>query len=473
MSGKSDVSKPKVVRNFLSVSVDALDDATLGMDLYIKHEHQSDPTLYRSIGVEFNSEDRGRLVEQGTTTLYVPMSQHAAYRRVLSDHIANAFNDSSMPDEQRAAMVRAASAQMIADSLASPTNSGLIAGTTDLGNQFTDMAMSDPERFGALLNVSEHDFYTAMHMLNVGVGCGMLYRELRPNDHETLPVILQGGFIHDIGKRGISEEILNKEGKLDPEEWEMIRSHPQLGYDELAAAGDVPDIILDMTRDHHEHLDGTGYPNGIAGDDITLAARVCTVVDVFDAINSARPYRDATPPMRVLQIMREGVGTKFDKEVFEAWERVVLRATKTDASALKPKGGESPQALTRFMAGAANLAEQRKGLAPGDVEKRVHERHHCRAEITARFVAQNKQYPVALMAPFKVCLADVSRGGLRIETPWPLSLGDVLRISLPMGAAGERSTVCEVVRVRKGSRGRWSAGLRLRSAGAAEGGQAA
>src|SRR5688572_28880555 len=97
--------------------------------------------------------------------------------------------------------------------------------------------------------------------------------------------------LHDAGKRSIPEEILNKEGKLDPDEWSQIQQHPTLGYKELKLHPSLPDIVPLMARDHHERLDGKGYPNGIRGDDIEFPARVCAVVDVYDAITAARPYR--------------------------------------------------------------------------------------------------------------------------------------------------------------------------------------
>jgi hypothetical protein len=137
--------------------------------------------------------------------------------------------------------------------------------------------------------------------------------------------IVQGGFVHDIGKRGVPAEILNKEGKLSDDEWKQIRAHPLAGVEILSSQKGIGQVAVEMTRDHHEKLDGRGYPNGARGDAIGLPARICAVVDVYDAIATARPYRGAVPPLKVLDMLRPEAGTTFDPAVFEAWERVIRR----------------------------------------------------------------------------------------------------------------------------------------------------
>src|SRR6185295_12746978 len=108
------------------------------------------------------------------------------------------------------------------------------------------------------------------------------------------------------------EAILNKEGKLDPTEWAEVQKHPLLGFDELKIHASLPPIVPIMARDHHERIDGKGYPQGLSGDDIDFSARVCAVVDVYDAITAARPYRGPIAPVDALNMMREGRGTQFD-----------------------------------------------------------------------------------------------------------------------------------------------------------------
>lgn len=169
-------------------------------------------------------------------------------------------------------------------------------------------------------------------MVNVGVGCGLLGAELLGKDDPMVRELMLGGLVHDVGKCGVPVEILNKEGKLDDEEWAAIRRHPDRGAEILRQQEGQTAVTLDMTLSHHERLDGKGYPAGLVESKISLPARICGVVDIYDALTSARPYRGAIPPRTVLAKMREEVDTAIDGEVFAAWERVVERMLSEDPS---------------------------------------------------------------------------------------------------------------------------------------------
>ena len=123
-----------------------------------------------------------------------------------------------------------------------------------------------------------------------------------------------GGLLHDIGKLGVSEETLDWPGKLDDEQWEEIKRHPTIGVEILEPLPVFRDI-LPIVHFHHERWDGTGYPTGIAGEDIPLLARVVAVADVYDALTSDRPYRAGMPHEKAIQIIDEGSGTHFDAEI--------------------------------------------------------------------------------------------------------------------------------------------------------------
>src|SRR5262249_31286964 len=153
---------------------------------------------------------------------------------------------------------------------------------------------------------------------------------LKPDDPALMTAMVQGGMLHDVGKRGIPEGVLNKEGKLDPEEWALIQKHPSLGFAELSKHPSLPSVVPLMARDHHERMDGQGDPTGLRGGDTSCAGGVCAVVDVYDAITAARPYRGPIAPLDALKMMREGRGTQFDSEVFDAWAGLVEKLVRED-----------------------------------------------------------------------------------------------------------------------------------------------
>lgn len=132
----------------------------------------------------------------------------------------------------------------------------------------------------------------------------------------------RGGLLHDIGKIGIPQEILDKDGPLDPEEIEIMNSHVTVGariLEPLQALADVLPIVLY----HHERLDGLGYPEGLSGTDIPMLARILAVSDTFDALRSDRPYRDGRSADQALEVIVECSGTQFDPEMVEAFVEVI------------------------------------------------------------------------------------------------------------------------------------------------------
>jgi len=136
---------------------------------------------------------------------------------------------------------------------------------------------------------------------------------------EALMHIKRGALLHDIGKMGISEQILKKPGKLTEEEWVIMHMHPQNAYDLLSS------IIylypaMDIPYCHHEKWDGTGYPRGLQGELIPLAARIFAVIDVWDALTSPRPYREAWSDTQARQYVQEQSGTHFDPEVVKTFQ---------------------------------------------------------------------------------------------------------------------------------------------------------
>ncbi|WP_232322202.1 HD-GYP domain-containing protein [Brevibacillus parabrevis] len=126
--------------------------------------------------------------------------------------------------------------------------------------------------------------------------------------------VYYGGIIHDIGKIGIEDNILNKEGALSKEEFERIKEHPVIGYEILKRTSVFPEL-LPAIRWHHERVDGTGYPDKLKGNEIPLIARILAVCDAFDAMVSDRPYRKGMSVEEALRRIQEGAGTQFDAEI--------------------------------------------------------------------------------------------------------------------------------------------------------------
>jgi len=131
-----------------------------------------------------------------------------------------------------------------------------------------------------------------------------------------------GFFLHDIGKVGIPEQILSKRGPLSAEEWTVMRTHPVIGAQIVAPISFLRGAV-DLVRHHHERFDGTGYPDGLRGEEIPLTARVFAVADSFDAMTSDRPYRGAMGVERALVEIEGGAGTQFDPDMVRVFVQMM------------------------------------------------------------------------------------------------------------------------------------------------------
>jgi len=179
----------------------------------------------------------------------------------------------------------------------------------------------NPSAFVSLARLKSRDDYTYMHSVAVCALMIGLARQLGLSEDEVREAGL-AGLLHDIGKMQMPLEVLNKPGSLTDDEFRVMKTHPEHGYELLKGGAQVPASALDVTLHHHEKFDGTGYPHRLAGDQISLMARMGAICDVYDAITSSRPYRNAWDPAGSLQRMAQWKG-HFDPTVFQAFLRSV------------------------------------------------------------------------------------------------------------------------------------------------------
>ena len=198
-----------------------------------------------------------------------------------------------------------------------------------------------------MVDLADKDTSTEEHTRRVALLACAVGEELRLPP-ATLRHLAIGGLLHDMGKLRVPGEILCKPGALEPDEFEAIKRHPQDGARLLADLGGFAPEVLDLVLDHHERLDGGGYPRGLKGDCLGPATRVLTVCDVYDALVSHRVYRPAWSQERALGLLREESGAAFDPRCVTALERVLERTqddpgwVATFATAAEPVAAPAP-----------------------------------------------------------------------------------------------------------------------------------
>lgn len=169
--------------------------------------------------------------------------------------------------------------------------------------------------------IDAKDTYTKGHSTRVAIYAKKLARKLgmSASDQDT---IYFTGLLHDIGKIGVPDNIINKPGKLTDEEFAMVKRHPEIGYDILKNIAEIPNIEA-SARWHHERIDGKGYPDGLMGDQIPKFVRIISVADSYDAMSSKRSYRDMLPQDYIIEELEKGKGTQFDPEIAEAMIQLI------------------------------------------------------------------------------------------------------------------------------------------------------
>ncbi len=173
--------------------------------------------------------------------------------------------------------------------------------------------------FAKTIEVKDH--YTGEHVERTVHYAIEIARALNMSKDE-IERIRQAAMLHDLGKIGISEKILLKRAKLTPKEFEIIKTHPQLGVDIIRPIQFLH-AIIPLILYHHERWDGKGYPSGLREEDIPLGARIIAVADVYQALISDRPYRKAFPKSEVIKIMKEGAGTQFDPQIISVFLKIL------------------------------------------------------------------------------------------------------------------------------------------------------
>ena len=188
-----------------------------------------------------------------------------------------------------------------------------------LVEEITASVQRNPGAIVSLARLKTKDDYTYMHSVAVCALMVALGRQLGLNDEQCRQAGF-AGLLHDMGKALMPLEILNKPGKLSEEEFAVMRSHPERGHRLLAEAGGVSAEVLDVCLNHHERMDGKGYPNRLTPERISQIARMGAVCDVYDAITSNRPYKGGWDPAESIARMASWQG-HFDGDIFQAFVR--------------------------------------------------------------------------------------------------------------------------------------------------------
>lgn len=289
------------------------------VDLYCLPNNRTVPVLYRSGKYPISEHDIHELERRGQDCLYVTSSTFAALEKDLFNSLEEIVVQEDIPPVDRFALLQMAVSIELDLAFRLVRTNRMVSLSKRVANNISSMLAHNDVVPRGLFNVVQHDFYTFTHVTNVAGFALLLAERLGIGDEDQRQAIAEGALLHDVGKRFIPTEVLCKRGKLNDKERELIETHPLRGFVDLRTNANLQFEQLLMVYQHHERIDGLGYPVRLTGKEMHPWSKLLAIVDVFDAITSKRPYRDPMPLGKALEFIESKAGTHFDEEMARCW----------------------------------------------------------------------------------------------------------------------------------------------------------
>ena len=303
-------------RKFIRISTDYLlaEDRKIDFNIYTKPPNSNRPLLLISTDTDV-ADIRHTLTKKSLGPLYITQESSQKFENFMEDSLGSIIRNTAIPLEQKSSLVHTCAKNIIRDVFNDPRSGKNISRAKNITGNIIDLTLDDTQSIRHLLNLGSHDYYTFSHCVNVAVfGLG-LWLSIRKGSDAELHDFALGCILHDVGKSQIMDSILNKHGKLDYDEFEIIKKHPGQGH--WLMAKHASEIALDVIIHHHEKVNGTGYPHGLREDQISDNAKIATIADVYDALTTNRPYGGARQPIKALTLMKEEMVGHFEQKKFE------------------------------------------------------------------------------------------------------------------------------------------------------------
>jgi HD-GYP domain-containing protein (c-di-GMP phosphodiesterase class II) len=322
----AEVVRPNPTAGYFAVQLDMLRRLqSSAADLFVQYEPNSEPVLYHRAGCPLEAEQLAKLTDASIQHIYVRTEDFQHFGANLLQAVDSVAGREVIPAAERFAALQVAMAVEIEQVSRLVDCGPFVSLAQKVGPELSSLLANSNVLPRDLFRLARHDFNTFTHVTNVASYAVVLTERLGLCDHAGLEQIATAAILHDIGKRFIPASILTKPAKLDPEERAIIETHPQRGYEELCDRPEMTFEQLMIVYQHHERIDGKGYPVGLRGEEIHPWARMLAVVDVFDAMTAIRPYRRPATPREAMDYILQSSGTHFDPEVVACWDAIMTK----------------------------------------------------------------------------------------------------------------------------------------------------
>ncbi len=395
--------------------------------VYLPGSDGSDPVLYRENGGDSAQGSLGRLNNHGVRNVLVRSDNLHACEEVIERRLSDLLESPDVTPDAKATIVNQVGTALARDLTAAPISGAGIDRADQLIDNVISGVLNDPVVAAHMVHMAGHERTTASHMFIVSTLAVVLGAEVFGADDPILSELGLAGLMHDLGKLAISPAILNKTSALTEEETLLIHQHP---IESVRMLGENPKIsprVRQMILQHHEWINGNGYPIGLRGADVLLGSRVLSVVDCYHAMTGRRAYRPPLNPREATMALLAQADRQFDPQVLKCWTTVMDRCSTLAATAEPPPATDSPEELSSRH---EHRAMDRRRKTFGARAKRF----YCSGKLAAKCVYAGR-LPEVSDAPmeFEAPVLDISRGGICISRRDPCYRGEIIHVLINRG----------------------------------------
>ena len=278
--------------------------------------------LYKSHGRNFSKQDAVRLIGNNIEFLFVSPSDMEVITKYLEENAERLLKSDQFDNKTKGKIIYQTSINFVGDIFQNPKKVGDVDRSKRMMENLLMYLSSDSDALSSLESVMTHNYHTFVHCLQVTALSVLMHSEAYSLAHDELVDVGIGTLLHDFGKTFIPHEILNKTGKLTDDEIAVIKRHPEEGYRYLKENTRLSEISLAIVRDHHERINGNGYPRGLSKAEISRSAQVGGICDVYCTLTINRSGGKALPPYLTLQVMRQEMKDAFDPRLLGILEGI-------------------------------------------------------------------------------------------------------------------------------------------------------
>ncbi len=295
-----------------------------GFDIFYKTDSYGTAKFIKFASTERKHQEKIlRILEEGADQdYYIHEDDLFKYYKFATNALRSMMTDTGIPLKAKTEKIYEVSKGVMKEFFENDVSEKILESSEEVMEMMGDCMSSAEAGFHGISALTSKDYYTYTHSVNVGLYCMTfgLKKKMTKNDTKELAL---GGMLHDVGKSKIDHALINKEGKLTDEEFEQMKAHATEGGKIIAGMGCFANNVGLMASEHHEKFKGGGYPLGKIGDEIHLYARICKIMDVYDALTTRRSYKKALSAFDTLIIMKKQMANDFDPGLMQDFIRLM------------------------------------------------------------------------------------------------------------------------------------------------------